>query len=83
MTPRYWSGEEVRLGDLVDIGEGNGPILRVVVIPQLGLAAAGFDVQDWKSSDTAVVFQDVKAGGLVALSHSDFLPGEPELIKRA
>ena len=81
MTLQYGNGEEVRLGDIVDIGHGNGPTLRVAVIPQLGLAAPGFDVHDWPTLADGVLLQDVKTGGLV--SYSEFYSDEPILIKRA
>jgi hypothetical protein len=78
---RYPAGEEVKLGDIVDVGAGHGPRLRVVVIPKMGLAAEGFDAREWQSLGDGILLQDVKTGGLVELSEFD--PYEDSLVERA
>jgi hypothetical protein len=77
---RYPNGEDVRLGDIIDIGEGNGPRVRVVIIKYLGQAAEGFDICDWPTLD-GILCQEVKSGGLLELSEID--PNEDSLVQRA
>lgn len=71
----------MRLGDIIDVGEGNGPRVRVVVIPSLAQALEGFDVGDWASVGDGIVAQDVQTGGLIELSEID--PNEDSLVQRA
>ena len=78
---QYANGEEVRLGDIIDVGEGNGPRLRVVVIPKLSQAAEGFDLREWATLGGGILGQDVKTGGLVVLSEID--SNEDLLVQRA
>jgi hypothetical protein len=78
---QYANGEEVRLGDIIDVGEGNGPRVRVVAIPRLSQAAEGFDVREWVTLGDGILAQDVKTGGLVALSEIN--PYEHLLVQRA
>jgi hypothetical protein len=77
---RYPNGEDVRLGDIIDIGEGNGPRVRVVIISYLGQVAEGFDIHDWPTLD-GILCQEVKSGGLLELSEID--PNEDSLVQRA
>lgn len=79
-TLRYANGEDVRLGDIIDVGEGNGPKVRVVIISYLRQAAEGFDLRDWPTLD-GILAQDLKSGGLVELSEID--PNEDSLVQRA
>ena len=56
MTPlRYASGEEVRLGDVVDVGKGHGPRMEVVVIISSLEAAEGFDPTAWAYLKNGIV----------------------------
>ena len=78
---QYANGEDVRLGDIIDLGEGNGPRVRVIVIPKLGQAAEGFDVREWATLGYGILTQDVNTGGLVKLLEID--PHEYLLVRRA
>ena len=79
-TVTYQSGEEVRIGDIVDVGEGRGPKMRVVVIISSGEAADGFDAREWAYLGKGVVLQDAEVFGLL---HLDELDHEQVLIERA
>jgi len=77
---KYHSGEDVRVGDVVDVGHGNGPKMRVVVIIPTGEAASGFNASEWAYLSSGVVLQDTKMFGLLHLSELD---QEQVLIGRA
>ena len=77
---KYASGSEVRLADVVDVGAGNGPRMRVVVIIPTQQAAKGFIAQDWAYLGQGVVLQDDKVFGLLHLSE---LEDEQILVERA
>jgi hypothetical protein len=80
MVPlRYASGDEVRVGDIVDIGGGSGPTMRVVVIISPAEAADGFDAAEWAYLGKGVVLQDSKVFGLL---HLEELDQEHLLIQR-
>ena len=79
-SPKYASGADVQLGDVVDIGAGNGPRMRVVVIIPTRQAAAGFNVAEWSYLTHGVVLQDEKVFGLLHLSELD---DEQVLVQRA
>lgn len=65
--PVYATGEPVRLGDVVDVGGGNGPCLRVVVVIPTLEAAEGFDSEEWSYLKQGVLLQDTKVFGLLHL----------------
>lgn len=65
--PSYASGELVHLGDLVDVGAGSGPRMRVVVIIPTSDVAEGFDASQWKYLERGVLLQDLKVFGLLHL----------------
>jgi hypothetical protein len=69
--PRYATGEPVQLGDLVDVGRGNGPKMRVVVVIPMQEAAAGFDASEWEYLKRGVVLQDPQVFGLLHLEELD------------
>lgn len=77
---RYANGDEVKLGDIVDVGHGNGPQMRVVVIIPTGQAAEGFDASQWTYLKHGVVLQDTKIFGLLHLNELD---DEQLLVQRA
>ena len=77
---RYANGDEVKLGDIVDVGQGHGPQMRVVVIIPSGQAADGFDASEWAYLKRGVVLQDTKVFGLL---HLDELDHEQVLVQRA
>lgn len=77
---RYQDGQDVRLGDIVDVGGGNGPLCCVVVIIPSGDAAHGFNASEWAYLEHGVVFQDLKLFGLL---HVDDLDHEYQLKQRA
>jgi len=65
--PAYASGEPVHLGDVVDVGAGSGPQMRVVVIIPTSEAVEGFDAGEWKYLERGVLLQDTKVFGLLHL----------------
>ena len=65
--PAYASGEPVSLGDVVDVGAGSGPQMRVVVIIPTSEAVEGFDAAEWKYLERGVLLQDTKVFGLLHL----------------
>jgi len=67
----YASGDEVRIGDIADVGGGHGPRMRVVVIIPSGEAAPGFNASEWAYLKQGVVLQDVKVFGLLYLEEFD------------
>ena len=67
---RYKSGEEIRLGDIVDIGQGNGPQGVVVVVIPSGPAAKGFTAEDWSYLESGFMLQ-AEGMGLVHYSQPD------------
>ena len=77
---RYQDGQDVRLGDIVDVGGGNGPWCCVVVIIPTGDAAHGFNASDWAYLEHGVVLQDQKVFGLL---HVEDLDDEYQLKQRA
>ena len=77
---KYISGEEVRIGDVVDVGQGHGPQMRVVVIIPAAQAAAGFNASEWSYLQNGVVLQDTKLFGLLHLGE---LGQEQILVGRA
>ena len=77
---RYASGDEVRIGDIVDVGKGNGPRMRVVVIIPSNEAAEGFDAAEWAYLKRGIVLQDTKIFGLL---HLDEFDHEHILVQRA
>lgn len=52
----YQDGQVVSLGDIVNVGGGNGPLCRVVVIIPTGEAVQGFNASDWAYLERDVVF---------------------------
>lgn len=78
--PSYISGEEVRLDDLIDLGGGNGPRGRVVVIIQIREAVDGFHASEWAHLKAGVVFEEKTMFGLL---HAEKLDGEFILVGRA
>lgn len=76
----YHSGEDVRLGDVVDVGHGHGPRARVVIIIPTGQALEGFSAREWAYLGRGVVLQDEKVFGLVHLPELDH---EHLLVHRA
>jgi hypothetical protein len=77
---KYANGEEVRLGDIVDVGEGHGPKCRVVAIGTLGQALEGFaDDLRWLGEDILLI--DVRTGARAVIDEID--PSEDILIERA
>ena len=54
---RYKSGEEIQLGDVVDIGQGNGPQGVVVVVIPSGPVAKGFTAEDWSYLKSGLMLQ--------------------------
>ena len=77
---RYHTGEEVRVGDIVDVGGGNGPKMRVVVVISSGEAAPGFDAREWAYLREGVILQDSTVFGLL---HLEDLDHEHVLVQRA
>jgi hypothetical protein len=77
---RYANGDEVKIGDIVDVGEGHGTRMRVVVIISSGEADEGFDAKDWAYLKRGIVLQDAKVFGLL---HLDELDHEQVLVQRA
>ena len=77
---RYDSGDEVRIGDIVDVGGGSGPTMRVVVIIPSAEAAEGFDSVAWAYLGKGIMLQDTKVFGLL---HLDELGHEHLLVQRA
>jgi len=80
LTPKYASGAEVRVGDVVDVGAGSGPLMRVVVVIPSQQAAAGFSAAEWSYLAQGVVLQDQKLFGLLHLLE---LNNEHLLVQRA
>lgn len=78
--PKYSSGAEVRLGDVVDIGAGNGPRMRVVVVIPTQEAASGFNVAEWSYLGKGVMLQDQTTFGLLHLGE---MVDEQLLVERA
>jgi hypothetical protein len=70
MRMHYYDGEEVQFGDIVDVGAGNGPEMRVVVIVP-DQAAEGFDAEHWRYLGAGVLLQDTAAFGLAWLDNLD------------
>ena len=79
MSIYYTSGDEVRIGDIVDVGGGSGPRMRVVVIIPSGEAAQGFKAEEWAYLKSGAMLQDVKLFGLL---HLDRLEDEHVLVQR-
>jgi hypothetical protein len=75
----YATGEQVRLGDIVDLAGGNGPRCRVVVIIPTGEAASGFVAAEWSYLKRGVMLQDTEVFGLL---HLDALTPEHVLVQR-
>ena len=69
--PSYISGGEVRLNDVVDLGGGNGPNGRVVVIIPTGEAVDGFDASDWAYLKAGVMFEEKTMFGLLHVENLD------------
>ncbi len=82
MSPqvKYASGAEVQIGDVVDIGAGNGPRMRVVVIIPTKQAAAGFQAAEWSYLGQGIMLQDESTFGLLHLGELD---DEQLLVRRA
>jgi hypothetical protein len=78
--PIYFSGDEVRLDDVVDLGGGNGPKGRVVVIIPTGEAVDGFNGSDWAYLNAGVMFEEKTMFGLL---HVEKLDAEFILVARA
>jgi hypothetical protein len=76
----YANGDEVRIGDVVDVGGGNGPRMRVVVIIPASEAAEGFNASDWAYLKRGIILEDTKVFGLL---HVDELDHELVFIQRA
>ena len=74
----YTTGEEVVIGDIVNIGSGN--VMQVVVVISQEIALAGFNAHDWSYLINGVILQDQKTG---LLFHIDKIDEELALIKRA
>jgi hypothetical protein len=77
---KYATGEEVRIGDIIDLDKGHGPHMRVVVIIPTRKAAEGFNAVEWEYLKQGVMLQDTKLFGLL---HLDELDKEHALISRA
>ena len=77
---RYSDGQAVLLGDIVDVGHGNGPKVRVVVIIPTGLAVSGFVSSEWSYLNEGVLLQDQTLFGLLHISE---LTDEHVLVSRA
>ena len=77
---RYANGDQVRIGDIVDVNEGKGPWMRVVVIIPSSEAADGFDPAHWSYLKKGIVLQDTKVFGLL---HLDELDHGQVLVQRA
>ena len=77
---KYASGAEVHLGDVVDVGAGNGPRMRVVVILPTHEAADGFNAAEWLHLEHGILLQDVTVFGLL---HLGVLDNEQVLLQRA
>lgn len=77
---KYATGEEVRIGDIIDLDKGYGPHMRVVVIIPTREAAEGFNASEWEYLKKGVMLQDTKLFGLL---HLDELDKEQALISRA
>ena len=75
----YRSGDDVRLGDVVDVGGGNGPRMRVVVIISAGQAAEGFSASEWAYLKDGIILQDTKVFGLL---HVEDLSKDYVLVQR-
>ena len=76
---RYMSGEEIRLGDFVDLGFGYGPQATVVVPIPSGPAAEGFKAEDWAYLESGFLLQAQEMG----LVHYPEADDELLLIRRA
>jgi hypothetical protein len=68
---RYHDGQEVRLGDIVDVGGGNGPLARIVVIVPLSKAMPGFVAEEWAYLEQGIVLEDQQRFGLLHLPELD------------
>ena len=80
MVPlRYASGDDVQLGDIVDVGEGQGPQMEVVVIIPSLEAVEGFDSAAWSYLKNGIVLRDTKIFGLL---HLEELDHEQILVRR-
>jgi len=77
---KYASGEEVRIGDIIDLRPGQGPRMRVVVIIPTNQAAEGFNASEWAYLKKGVMLQDTKLFGLL---HLDALERDQVLVERA
>jgi hypothetical protein len=78
--PKYLSGAEARLGDIVDVGGGHGPRMRVVVIIPTHEAAPGFSAAEWAYLGEGIMLEDLRTSGLL---HLDELDDEQLLVERA
>lgn len=68
---RYHDGEEVHLGDIVDVARGQGPKMRVVVIVATNEAVDGFDAKEWAHLGPGVLLKDADVFGLLWLARLD------------
>jgi hypothetical protein len=81
MSRNYASGEAPMVGDLVDLGYGNGPRGNVLVVvggPNAG-SVPNQRVSDWESLGPGILVQSELMGGLV---YEDSPDDETILISR-
>jgi len=55
---QYADGQEVRLGDLVDLSSGKGHTAQVLVLVCSGEAVAGIDAREWDYFHDGVLLDD-------------------------
>ena len=81
MSKNYASGESPIVGDLVDLGYGNGPRGHVLVVvggPHAG-SVADQKISDWEYLGPGILVQSEAMGGLV---YEDSPDDETILISR-
>jgi hypothetical protein len=78
-TLKYANGEEVRLGDIIDVGECHGPKCHVVAIGTFKRALQGF-ADDLSYLGEGILLTDVQTGARVELD--DIEPSEHILVER-
>jgi len=80
MTHQYYAtGEEIRVGDMVDLGYGHGPKGIIVVLIPDGPASSEFDATEWSYLGTGFM---LRAEGM-GLVHYPAADDELLLVARA
>ncbi|MGH8030321.1 MAG: hypothetical protein ACREO3_10340 [Arenimonas sp.] len=75
----YADGQEVRLGDLVDMGDGKGATTQVVALVSTEESVEGMDAREWDYFHDGLVLRHIAGRHLI---HLQAFTAEHHLVSR-